>query len=252
MNSETIEKLIQQNATKIVLLVISGGGGVQSGPNMLTELQQAHIPNIDALMRRSAAGLLYPIAPGITPSSRAATLALLGFDHSAKTVILDKKYKLKACGIFQQKSDKALFASLGMDVFEENAEVGTLFSKFVDVYDQYDFFFISIQETEILGQQGEYYRKIKVIEKVDRYLPGLVEKSPDVIAVTADHSTPTAMAATSWHPVPVLLHSKFCRYDDVMHFDEISCAQGSLGVMRSVDLMPLLLANASRLRPFSA
>lgn len=252
MKSDAFEKLVRENSTKIVLLVISGAGGVQSGPNMLTELQQAHIPNLDALMRRSAAGLLHAVAPGITPSARASLLALLGFDSESRVVSLQKKYKLKPCAIVQELSDTTFEKSLGFDVFEEETSLAAMFSKFSDVYSQYDFFLLVIQETEKYGLKGEYYRKIKTIEALDKHIPILLEKSPDVLAVTGDHSTPTALAAGSWHPVPVLLHSKFCRYDDVLHFDEISCAQGSLGIMQSVDLMRLLMANAGRLHSFSA
>ena len=42
----------------ILLLIIGGLGGMQSGPNMLTELQQAHRPNLNALMRKSVCGFI--------------------------------------------------------------------------------------------------------------------------------------------------------------------------------------------------
>lgn len=74
--------------------------------------------------------------------------------------------------------------------------------------------------------------------------------SPDVIAVTGDHSTPTAMASHSWHPVPVMINAKNCRFDTVQTFDEIAYIQGGLGIMNSLDMMPILLANAGRLLKF--
>jgi len=49
--------------------------------------------------------------------------------------------------------------------------------------------------------------KVAVIEAVDRLLPGLLDLQPDVLVVTADHSTPAVMAAHSWHPVPVLIRA---------------------------------------------
>ena len=76
--------------------------------------------------------------------------------------------------------------------------------------------------------------------------------NPEVFVVTADHSTPTIMASHSWHPVPVMLKAKNCRYDNVQYFDEISCLQGGLGIMNSVDLMPTMLANAGKLLKFGA
>jgi 2,3-bisphosphoglycerate-independent phosphoglycerate mutase len=75
---------------------------------------------------------------------------------------------------------------------------------------------------------------------------------PDVLVVTGDHSTPAKMAGHSWHPLPLLLYSKYCLVDAVKRFDEVSCIGGALGRMRAVDLMPLALANARRLNKFGA
>jgi 2,3-bisphosphoglycerate-independent phosphoglycerate mutase len=50
---------------------------------------------------------------------------------------------------------------------------------------------------------------VKVIEEVDGLLPILTDLHPEVMVVTADHSTPAVLKAHSWHPVPVLLHAKY-------------------------------------------
>ena len=63
---------------KIVMIGFSGLGGVQSGPNMLTELQQAFVPNLDALMRRSVSGLLWPYPKGTVPKPDEAWVSLMG------------------------------------------------------------------------------------------------------------------------------------------------------------------------------
>jgi len=119
-------------------------------------------------------------------------------------------------------------------------------------YKDYDFFFVHVKATDARGEDGDFDAKVKVIEQVDTLLPLLTELNPDVLVVTADHSTPAAMKAHSWHPVPVVLKSAICRPDSVMRFDEISCIQGGLGRQPSVNLMPLVLANAQRLAKFGA
>jgi 2,3-bisphosphoglycerate-independent phosphoglycerate mutase len=93
---------------------------------------------------------------------------------------------------------------------------------------------------------------VAVIEEVDRVLPLVRALKPDVLVVTGDHSTPAKLAGHSWHPLPVILHSPYCLIDAVKKFDEVSCIQGGLGRMRSVELMPLALANARRLNKFGA
>jgi 2,3-bisphosphoglycerate-independent phosphoglycerate mutase len=76
---------------------------------------------------------------------------------------------------------------------------------------------------------------------------------PDVIIVTGDHSTPSSLRYHSWHPVPVLLHSKYCRPDGVAEFGERACLAGGLGPrIPASNLMPLALANARRLQKFGA
>ena len=78
-------------------------------------------------------------------------------------------------------------------------------------------------------------------------------KQGDVIIVTGDHSTPSIMKYHSWHPVPTILWSKYCRKDNVKEFGERACIGGGLGPrFPSTDLMPLALANSNRLEKFGA
>ena len=89
-------------------------------------------------------------------------------------------------------------------------------------------------------------------EQFDTIVPGVVDVAPDVLLVTGDHSTPSLLASHSWHPVPVLLKSGRSRRDACESFCETSCLGGALGVIRGVDLMPLMLAHAGRLAKLGA
>ena len=73
-----------------------------------------------------------------------------------------------------------------------------------------------------------------------------------MIAVSGDHSTPSQMAAHSWHPVPALLWSERCGRDDVEQFGERWCRRGGLGLRPTKDLMAFMLANAGRLQKYGA
>jgi 2,3-bisphosphoglycerate-independent phosphoglycerate mutase len=70
--------------------------------------------------------------------------------------------------------------------------------------------------------------------------------------VTGDHSTPAALAAHSWHPVPFLLYSKTARADGLESFTEKNCSRGSLGVFTSVSGFALALAHALKLEKYGA
>jgi 2,3-bisphosphoglycerate-independent phosphoglycerate mutase len=60
------------------------------------------------------------------------------------------------------------------------------------------------------------------------------------------------MKGHSWHTVPVLIHSKYCRADSVKVFSEQECIQGGLGRIPAAHIMPLAMANALKLAKFGA
>lgn len=68
--------------TKKILLLICDGLGDRPVPSFSgkTPLQSAATPNMDTLAERSMQGLLYTIAPGVTPGSDTSHLSLLGYD----------------------------------------------------------------------------------------------------------------------------------------------------------------------------
>ena len=94
--------------------------------------------------------------------------------------------------------------------------------------------------------------KKKYIEEFDAALPILLGKKPDVLAITGDHSTPCAMKGHSWHPQPVLLHSKISGSDKLERFTETGANLGSLGVFEAKFLIRLMQANARMFDKFGA
>ena len=75
-----ISGLAREGDSRIVLLVIDGLGGHPHPETGRSELETAHLPNLDAIAAESACGLTVPIAPGITPGSGPGHLALFGYD----------------------------------------------------------------------------------------------------------------------------------------------------------------------------
>ncbi len=163
-----------------------------------------------------------------------------------------ERFRLRAAAIAAYPMYRGVAQLAGMDVFPVGERVSDAFAAVAARWADFDFFFIHVKGTDMAGEDGDFAAKVAVIEEVDRALPELLALSPDVLCVTGDHSTPVAVHGHSWHPVPALVHARWCGADAASRFHEASCRAGSLGVLPSRDLMALLLANAGRLDKYGA
>jgi len=142
---------------------------------------------------------------------------------------------------------------VGMDAIEVADDPGALIPALRAVLDDYDFFFLHVKGTDKAGEDGDFNRKVEIIERVDALVPELLEGGPAAVLVTGDHSTPATMGSHSWHPVPFLMTGGPARGErGAPAFGEGACRAGSMGTVRGCDLMPLLAARAGRLQKFGA
>ncbi|MEA2086279.1 MAG: 2,3-bisphosphoglycerate-independent phosphoglycerate mutase, partial [Chloroflexota bacterium] len=153
-------------------------------------------------------------------------LLLRGFSRKPKFPTMGEVYKLKPAAIATYPMYRGLAKLVGMETLETGSGIDDEFAALEQSYRKYDFFFLHIKGTDSAGEDGDFDRKAKVIGEVDEALAGLIRLEPDVIVVTGDHSTPAALKGHSWHPVPVLLSSKWCRPDRVGEFSEAACLFG--------------------------
>ena len=77
---EQIHDSIASTPSKIVLLVADGLGGLPHPDTRKSELETAHIPNLDELAQHSACGLTTPVEVGVAPGSGPGHLALFGYN----------------------------------------------------------------------------------------------------------------------------------------------------------------------------
>ena len=183
---------------------------------------------------------------------KANMVLLRGFAKHTLYPSMKERYGLNALAIAAYPMYRGISRLVGMIVLSNVATLEEEFRALTDHFAKYDFFFLHVKQTDSRGEDGDFEGKVAVIEDVDRYIPQVRLLQPDVLVVTGDHSTPAKMASHSWHPLPLILHSKYCLVDPVKKFDEVSCIGGVLGKMPSVDLMPLVLAHARRLTKFGA
>ena len=177
---------------------------------------------------------------------------LRGFSRRPHLPAMSEIYKLKPAAIASYPMYRGLARLVGMQVLETSASIKEEFAALKQNYAGYDFFFLHIKGADSAGEDGNFERKVRLIEEVDKALPSLTSLEPDVIVVTGDHSTPAWLKGHSWHPVPILLYSKWCRPDRVGEFSESACIFGGLGRFPATQLMPLAMANALKLAKFGA
>ena len=183
---------------------------------------------------------------------KANTMLLRGFAKYVPYPSMEERYGLNAMAIANYPMYRGIAHLLSMTLHPITADIRTEFEAVKEQLNNYDFFFVHVKYTDSRGEDGDFDAKVKVIEEVDSLLPLLTDLNPDVMVVTADHSTPAIFKAHSWHPVPVLLQAKYARVDTVKAFNEIDCITGSLGRQPMVNLMPLVLANSLRLQKYGA
>lgn len=183
-----------------------------------------------------------------------ANMVLLrGFSKKPKWSSMEDTFGLKSAAIAAYPMYRGLAKLLGMHILETGPTVEDEFTVLEDTWNDFDFFYVHVKKIDSAGEDGAFDRKVAVIEEVDKEIPRLLKLNPDVVIVTGDHSTPSLLKYHSWHPVPALLMSKYCRSDNVKRFGERSCMTGGLGPrFPAVDLMPLALANVNRLEKFGA
>ena len=182
-----------------------------------------------------------------------ANMVLLrGFSQHPHLPTMGEIYKLKPAAIASYPMYRGLAKLVGMKVLETGTNIEDEITTLRCNYANYDFFFLHIKGADAAGEDGDFDQKVKVIEQIDSTLTELISLEPDVIVVTGDHSTPALLKGHSWHPVPVLLYSKWCRSDRVSEFSEASCVFGGLGRFPGTQIMPLAMANALKLAKFGA
>jgi 2,3-bisphosphoglycerate-independent phosphoglycerate mutase len=243
-------------------VVIFRGTGME-GPLNDTDPQREGLPIAESTpldpsskKAQKAAKLIkafYDKALPILKDERPANGFLMrGIAHQPDIPTFEERYKLKAACLAVYPMYKGLAQLVGMDKVEGPQSISEQFNRYLEEYDNYDFFFIHYKYTDMYGEDGNFEAKKKAIEELDEALPILLQKRPDVIAITGDHSTPCPMKGHSWHPQPVLLTSAFSGSDKLDRFTETGANIGSMGVFDAKFLIRHMQAHAMMFDKYGA
>jgi 2,3-bisphosphoglycerate-independent phosphoglycerate mutase len=190
--------------------------------------------------------------PLIAKHAKANGFLLRGIAHQPEIPSFEERYQLKPAALAVYPMYKGLAQLVGMKKIEGPQTIAEQFERYLQEHANYDFFFIHYKYTDKAGEDGNFEAKKKAIEDFDAALPILLQKKPDVLVITGDHSTPCAMKSHSWHPQPVLLHSAVSGSDKLERFTETGANMGSLGLFEAKYLIRLMQANAKMFDKFGA
>ncbi|OGD12350.1 MAG: phosphoglycerate mutase [Candidatus Aminicenantes bacterium RBG_13_62_12] len=224
--------------------------------------QKDHLPPVPATsppaakQAKKTAALINSYIQGVNEILKdepvANTILLRGFSQYPSLPSLSETYKLRPAALASYPMYRGLAKLVGMNVLTVGAETGDLIEALERSYKEYNFFYVHYKKADTAGEDGSFEAKVRAIEEIDRFLPRIAGLKPNVLAVTSDHSTPSVLKSHSWHPNPFLLSSKSALPDRVTVFTERECSLGILGRFPALEVMPLLLAHAGRLKKFGA
>lgn len=196
--------------------------------------------------------LIKKIAEVLKDNPKINFALIRGFSKYPDLPKFPQVYKMKAGAIATYPMYRGLAKLVGMEIIETGQTVADEIKTLKERWNDYDFFYVHVKKTDSYGEDGKFEEKVKVIEEVDALIPEIVSLNPDVLVITGDHSTPVPLKAHSWHPVPLLIWSKYTRRGLSQAFNEFECARGTLGTIHASDVMTLALAYAGKLEKFGA
>ncbi|MEM3273033.1 MAG: alkaline phosphatase family protein [Candidatus Micrarchaeaceae archaeon] len=159
-----------------------------------------------------------------------------------KVVKFDEKYGLRSAFVTEMPVERGIAKVLGMRELRAKGRWHD-YSQIVPIirsgFKNYNFIYVHIKGPDEPGHDGDAIRKKDVLEKIDREFFGTLAKAGinATVCVTSDHSTPCMLKAHSSDPVPVMIRPFGFSGSDKMHFDERIDSNGSIGVIKGMELI---------------
>jgi 2,3-bisphosphoglycerate-independent phosphoglycerate mutase len=172
-----------------------------------------------------------------------------GGDHRPRLEPIDRRFGPRWGCFVEMPVERGIAVLLGMapvDAPRLRAEedYGAWGRLAAEALEGYDALYIHIKGPDVPAHDGRAEDKRDVIELIDRaffseVIPRLDPRNT-IVAVTADHSTSCVRKAHTAEPVPVLVSGGGVQPDGVTAFGERACAEGALGHLRGVEIVPRL------------
>ncbi len=164
-----------------------------------------------------------------------------------------ERYGIKGACIAKTAIIKGIARLIGMEVIDSKKDFIDRGKQVFEALERNDFVLLNIKEPDEAGHDGDYERKIKIIEEVDKMMGMFLDfVEENYLVVLSDHTTPVSFGDHTGDEVPILIAGPEVRSDDVTSFSERSVYKGYLNRIRALDLMTYMLNLTNRLEKYGA
>jgi len=172
-------------------------------------------------------------------------------DHLPRAPSVRERFGIEFGCFVEMPVERGIARLLGMSIIEVPPSAGdregayrTWAHRAAEEIRRHGGLYLHLKGPDEPGHDGDAAAKRDVIALIDRaffgeLLPRL-NRDEVLLAVTADHATPCALRGHSADPVPLLIAGPGVKPDATRTFGEREAAQGDLGLLFGVDIMPLL------------
>jgi 2,3-bisphosphoglycerate-independent phosphoglycerate mutase len=196
------------------------------------------------------------IKKGLAPAN---IVLMRGAGEMGNFELFEKKYGLKGSVISAASLITGIGSAVGLEHVHVDGITGSQDSNIAgkiaaaqNELKSKDFVLVNIKGADESGHDGLAVQKRNFVEKIDAVLEPLLAQKDCIIIICADHSTPCTIKDHSADPVPVIIRGDGVRTDDVVRFDEYSCAKGGLSRIHGCDLMPTALDLINKAHKYGA
>jgi 2,3-bisphosphoglycerate-independent phosphoglycerate mutase len=177
-----------------------------------------------------------------------------GGDHRPRLQPIRERFGWRWGCFVEMPVERGISIALGMDGVDaprlDATGLGTAAEEAYDAWAElaadalgsYQALYVHIKGPDVPAHDGRAEDKREVITAIDRAFIGEVLRRIDlrktVVGVLADHATSCLRKAHTADPVPLLLAGAGFTSDGSTSYGEHACAEGSIGEIRGVDVLP--------------
>jgi 2,3-bisphosphoglycerate-independent phosphoglycerate mutase len=253
--AEEVERKLIQLGEQVTTELRTGAAGAE---RMLMQISEEVSKVLvdrtnEAAKTAKAVGAFMKQARKVLHDESAANAVMLrGWAGPPSVPSFCESYCLTAAAIAAYPMYRGLGRLVGMHALETGSDLAAELETLKAHWNEHDFFYVHYKDADLAGESGGFNAKKQALEALDERIHLITALKPDVLVITGDHATPSSMEGHSWHPVPLLIWSRWTQGDGIHRFNEREARAGSLGVVEAKHVMMLTLAHAGRLLRFGA